>query len=101
MVSFETVILINLKKKKGSTSNVVIRGLQFFWNKIEKNIEITRGRFFKEGSNEIIVGRAIAKRFSGLEVGQNINFGGEAWRIVGFFKLTIMIRTEMWVSTMF
>ena len=90
MVSFETVILINLEKKKGSTSNVVIRGLQSAGIKLRKNVEITRGRYFKEGSNEIIVGRAIAKRFTGLEIGQNINFGGEAWRIVGFLKLTIM-----------
>ena len=49
MVSFETVILINLEKKKGSTSNVVIRGLQSAGIKLRKNIEITRGRYFKEG----------------------------------------------------
>ena len=99
MVSFETVILINLEKKKGSTSNVVIRGLQSAGIKLRKNIEITRGRYFKEGSNEIIVGRAIAKRFTGLEIGQNINFGGEAWRIVGFFKTDNNgFESEMWVS---
>ena len=99
MVSFETVILINLEKKKGSTSNVVIRGLQSAGIKLRKNIEITRGRYFKEGSNEIIVGRAIAKRFTGLEIGQKINFGGEAWRIVGFFKTDNNgFESEMWVS---
>ena len=99
MVSFETVILINLKKKKGSTSNVVIRGLQSAGIKLRKNVEITRGRYFKEGSNEIIVGRAIAKRFTGLEIGQNINFGGESWRIVGFFKTDNNgFESEMWVS---
>ena len=85
-VSYETVILINLKKKTGTTSNVVIRGLQSAGIDLRKNIEIVKGRYFKEGSNEIIIGRAIAQRFSGLEIGQSINFGGEVWRIVGFFK---------------
>mgnify|MGYP000063595349 FL=1 len=98
-VSYETVILINLKKKTGTTSNVVIRGLQSAGIDLRKNIEIVKGRYFKEGSNEIIIGRAIAQRFSGLEIGQSINFGGEVWRIVGFFKTNNNgFESEMWVS---
>ena len=36
---------------------------------IRSNFEITEGRYFVAGKNEIIVGRAVNDQYEGLEVG--------------------------------
>lgn len=98
-VSNETVVLINLKKKKGSTSNVVIRGLKHSGIELRRNFTLDQGSLFREGTNEVIVGRAIAKRFGGLKIGELIKFGGEMWRVVGYFRTNNNgFESEIWTS---
>ena len=85
-VSKELVVLVNLPKKKTlKQSNVVIRGLNKIGVNLRRQIKITRGRNFREGSNEIIVGSAIVKRFENMQLGQSIKFGSQTWKIVGYF----------------
>ena len=98
-VSNETVVLINLQKKKGSTSNVVIRGLKHSGIELRRNFALDQGSLFREGTNEVIVGRAIAKRFGGLKIGEIIKFGGEMWRVVGYFRTNNNgFESEIWTS---
>ena len=98
-VSNETVVLINLQKKKGSTSNVVIRGLNHSGIELRRNFTLDQGSLFREGTNEVIVGRAIAKRFGGLKIGEIIKFGGEMWRVVGYFRTNNNgFESEIWTS---
>ena len=98
-VSNETVVLINLQKKKGSTSNVVIRGLKHSGIELRRNFILDQGSLFREGTNEVIVGRAIAKRFGGLKIGEIIKFGGEMWRVVGYFRTNNNgFESEIWTS---
>ena len=84
-VSKETVVLINLPKKNGKKSNVVIRGTNNIGLSLRRDVSMVSGRIFKDGSNEIIVGAAIAKRFRNLQLGNSVKFGGDNWRIVGHF----------------
>ena len=85
-VSKELVVLVNLPKKKTlKQSNVVIRGLNKIGVNLRRQIKIIRGRNFREGSNEIIVGSAIVKRFENMQLGQSIKFGSQTWKIVGYF----------------
>src|SRR5690606_20713735 len=44
------------------------------------------GRRFEPGRNEIVVGRAAAGQFSGLEVGRDIRWGENSWKVVGIFE---------------
>lgn len=84
LISKEIVTLINLiKKSTNKPSNVTIRGVDENSLKIRKNIKIISGRDLTKGSNEILVGKNIARNFYNVEVGNSINFAGRDWRIVG------------------
>ncbi len=85
-VSNELVVLVNLPKKKTlKQSNVVVRGLNEIGINLRRQVKIVRGRNFRAGSNEIIIGKAIVKRFSKMQIGESLKFGSQSWKIVGYF----------------
>ena len=43
------------------------------------------GRFFQPGLNELIVGRNVPSTYAGLNLGDNVRFGGGNWSVVGVF----------------
>ncbi len=44
-----------------------------------------RGRLFRPGSDEIVIGSALAGRFEDVEIGSSIRFANREWKIVGRF----------------
>jgi len=87
LVSKEVVTLISLNKKStGKPSNVTIRGIDSNSFKIRQGIKIISGRLPTSGSNEIVVGKSIAKNFVDVELGKYIYFGGRSWLVVGVFS---------------
>ena len=49
------------------------------------------------GTNEVIVGRAAAGQFAGLEVGSQIQSGQAPWTVVGIFETDGSVaETEIW-----
>jgi putative ABC transport system permease protein len=52
---------------------------------LRRKVEITQGRMFRTGSNEIVVGRSVRAQFAGVEIGEQLTFGGRQWQIVGEF----------------
>lgn len=86
LVSKEVVVLISLGKKgSGKPSNVVIRGVGEAGLTLRPQVKIIEGRTFRPGSSEIIVGRSIEERFSGVALGERLRFGMREWTIVGLF----------------
>ncbi len=86
LVSKEVVVLISLGKKgSGKPSNVVIRGVGDAGLTLRPQVKIVEGRAFRPGSSEIIVGRSIEERFSGVALGERLRFGMREWTIVGLF----------------
>lgn len=86
LVSKEVVVLISLEKRQGGgPSNVVIRGVGEAGLTLRPVLRILDGRPFRPGTSEIIVGRSIAERFAGVDLGGTLSFGGRDWRIVGVF----------------
>jgi putative ABC transport system permease protein len=86
LVSKEVVVLISLGKKgSGKPSNVVIRGVGDAGLTLRPQVKIVEGRTFRPGSSEIIVGRSIEERFSGVALGERLRFGMREWTIVGLF----------------
>ncbi len=86
MVSKETVVLISLNKRDtDKPSNVIIRGAGPLGLTLRPQIKLTSGRMFRPGSSEIIVGASIARRFSGVDMGQTLRFGQREWTVVGLF----------------
>lgn len=86
MTSKETVVLISLKKRgSDKPSNVIIRGAGPLGLTLRPQIKLTSGRMFRPGSSEIIAGASIARRFSGVDIGQTLRFGQREWTVVGLF----------------
>jgi ABC-type antimicrobial peptide transport system permease subunit len=86
MVSHESVVLISLKKKgSGKPSNVVVRGSGAMGLALRPQVQITEGRLFRPGTSEIIVGRAIANGFAGVQLGAALHFARRDWTVVGIF----------------
>jgi putative ABC transport system permease protein len=86
VVSKESLILISLNKKgQERGSNIVTRGVSPLGLAMRPQAKIIRGRLFREGSSEVIVGRNVNEQFDGAEIGQSLRFGGRGWQIVGIF----------------
>lgn len=86
MVSKETVVLISLNKRGADKpSNVTIRGAGPLGLTLRPQLKLTSGRMFRPGSSEIIAGASIARRFSGVDIGQTLRFGQREWTVVGLF----------------
>ena len=94
----ESVVLIALPKKStGKVSNVVIRGTQPASLALRPQVLLVSGRLPRPGTPEIMVGAAVAKGFSGAEIGQHLRFGKREWPIVGIFDAgSTGFTSEIW-----
>jgi putative ABC transport system permease protein len=86
IASAETYVIINLSKKEtNDMGNISVRGISAEAMEMRPQVRIVEGRMFQFGTNEIILGENIAKRFQGCEIGQQLRFGEATWNIVGHF----------------
>ena len=84
--SSEVMVVINLfKKVSNDLSNVSVRGISPEAFQLRQQVKLIEGRPLKFGTHEIIIGRSVAQRFKGCDVGSNIKFMGDQWLIVGIF----------------
>jgi putative ABC transport system permease protein len=84
LVASEAIILINLPKRStGSPTNVMIRGVQPASFPLRREVKLVQGRWFKPGSNELVAGNLVARRFQGAGLGETLRFAMRTWRIVG------------------
>jgi putative ABC transport system permease protein len=84
LVSPEVVPLINVPRKDGKKTNVVVRGVQAAAFGL-RPMRILEGRKFREGTSEAIVSRRTQQRFANMEIGDTVKAGSEKWTIVGVF----------------
>jgi ABC-type lipoprotein release transport system permease subunit len=98
LVSKEVVVLNSLPKiDSGKRTNVPIRGVPPVGLTLRPQVKIVAGRFFRPGSNEIIVGSSVARQFAGVEIGQSLSFAQRRWTIVGVFDAgRTAFDSEMW-----
>ena len=85
IISYEPVVVINLKKVDGGLSNVTVRGVSPQVEKLRPQVKIVEGRMFKWGTRELIVGSGLINRFKGANIGDKVKFAGDNWTIVGEF----------------
>ena len=84
LISAEPVVLINLpKRSNGKPSNVTVRGTSDLGLQLRPGVNIVEGRMFRPGTSEIVVGRATAQGFAGVDIGASLRFAGRDWLIVG------------------
>lgn len=100
LVSAELVVVLNLDKKDGGSSNVTLRGVEEKAMALRPGMRITEGRTFVPGTSEVIVAESVARRFEGAEVGQEIRFGAYRWKVVGHFDAGgTAPDSEIWTDT--
>ncbi len=69
----------------GTDANVQVRGVSANVLRIRTFVKIIEGRMFQPGLSELIVGKNAGKTYSGLTLGNTVDFGGGHWRVVGIF----------------
>jgi putative ABC transport system permease protein len=84
-VSTETYVIINLAKKgSNDIGNISVRGVSPEALQLRPQVKLIDGRWFAFGTQEIVLGKSIAKRFQQCELGQEVRFGDASWKIVGY-----------------
>jgi len=96
--SAELFVIVNQEKRStGTAANVPLRGMEPSGLAVRRQARIALGRPFEPGRNEIIVGRAAARQFVGLDVGRSVKWGATTWTIVGIFEAQGAIwESELW-----
>jgi len=86
MASCEVVILANRPRKSDNQpANITFRGVTPMAFKVRNNVKVVEGRSFTPGLYEVIVGKRIADRVQGLDVGSVLNVQKKDWKVVGLF----------------
>jgi ABC-type lipoprotein release transport system permease subunit len=85
-VSKEVLVLNSLPKAdSGKRTNVPIRGVSPQALALRPHVRVVAGRMFRPGSDEIVVGAAVARQYAGVEIGASLAFAQRQWTVVGVF----------------
>jgi putative ABC transport system permease protein len=98
LASCEVVILTNRPRKADNQpANITFRGVSPQGFKVRNGVKIVEGRNFTPGLYEVIVGKKIADRVSGLDIGSTINIQKKNWKVVGLFTADgSSFESEIW-----
>src|SRR6202021_3470565 len=101
LVSPEVVVIATSPLKSPATDQTVkCRGVSPEALKVRKNVHISEGRFFEPGLSELIIGRNVARTYSGLNLGDTVSFGSGTWKVVGVFDAGgAAFASEIWGNT--
>jgi putative ABC transport system permease protein len=83
MASLEIVTVINLPSTDSPQGmNVTVRGLSR-QGVAMRGLKLAVGRWFQPGRREVVVGKAIARRYPNAQLGKQLRFGKGYWSVVG------------------
>src|SRR5437016_8306327 len=86
LASAEMVVLINSPRLgQSGSSNVMVRGIDPSGLTLRSQVKIVAGRMFTPGSDEVIVGGRIARRFAHCAIGDRLKLGQREFAVVGHF----------------
>jgi putative ABC transport system permease protein len=87
IASAEVLIIAPVARKSdGLDAYVTLRGVGTQGLALRPQIKLVAGRTFAPAVHELIVGKAAAARFAGLEIGKRILLRGGEWTVVGVFE---------------
>ena len=98
LVSAELVVVAN-KERLGQpgSSNVTVRGVDPSAVGMRAEVKIVEGRMFTPGTDEVIVGQRIARRFANCAVSEKIRFQQRDFTVVGHFNAGgASFESEIW-----
>jgi putative ABC transport system permease protein len=86
LVSPEIVVLINVSRRDGKRTNVIVRGVEPVAFTLRPELRLVEGRRFRPGTREAIVSSSTRERFAGMGLGDEIRSGRGRWTVVGVFE---------------
>ena len=100
MVSGELLVIVDgVKRATGTNANMPFRGIGAEGLALRRGVNITQGRMFTPGTNEIVVGAGLLREFAGFEFGKAIRLRGTTWQIVGVFEAPgTVFESELWAD---
>jgi putative ABC transport system permease protein len=98
MASCEVVVLTTRPRRSDNQpANITFRGVSPEGFKVRNNVKIVEGRNFTPGLYEAIVGKKIADRVSGLNIGDSFTVQKRTFKIVGLFTADgSSFESEIW-----
>jgi putative ABC transport system permease protein len=100
VVSGELYTIVDLPMRStGTAANVPFRGVGDRAMELRPGFRIIAGRMFVPGRGEVIVGRGVFAQFGGVDLGQQVKWGSQAWRVVGVFEAGGSVsESEVWTD---
>lgn len=98
LASPELLVIINIERRRGGgPSNVTLRGVSPAALALRSGVRLARGRMYRPGLDEIVVGSLIARRFEHCGYGDRISFNGRSWAVVGILDgKGTAVDSEIW-----
>ena len=99
LASPELIVVANLRKRGSqSDSNVQLRGVGPMARAVHAHVQLLRGRWFKPGLRELVVGEGAEREFAGLALGDSVRLGRQPWKVVGLFQSGDAHDSELWAD---
>ena len=100
LLSSEVVVLINIPRRDGKRTNVIVRGVEPVAFKIrDDNVRLVEGRMLQTGTSEAIVSTRLKERFANMGVGGTVKAGSQRWTVVGVFDASgSPYDSELWAD---
>ena len=99
LISPELVMQPFFRTRGGGRENVLVRGVELSALAVHDDVKIEAGRMFTPSSGEAVVGRGVAGRYVGAQLGDVLEFGRGRWRVVGILGSGgSSFESEVWVD---
>ncbi len=99
LVSPELVVQPFLRTRDGGRENVLVRGVEPVALQVHDEVRVVGGRMFEPSRGEAILGRGVAQRYAGTDLGSELEFGRGRWKVVGIFESGgSSFESEIWVD---
>jgi putative ABC transport system permease protein len=98
LASCEVVILANKPRRSDNqAANITFRGVSPTAFQVRNNVKLIEGRNFTPGLYEVIVGKKMADRVTGLNIGDTISVQKREFKVVGLFTADgSSFESEIW-----
>ena len=85
--------------RTGGRENVLVRGVELMALAVHDDAKIAEGRMFVPSSGEAVIGRGVAGRYLGAQLGDQLAFGRNRWKVVGILESGgSSFESEVWVD---
>ncbi|HEX6572906.1 MAG TPA: ABC transporter permease [Steroidobacteraceae bacterium] len=100
IVSGELYTIVDLPMRStGTAANVPFRGVGERAMDLRPGFRLVAGRMFARGRDEVIVGRGVFAQFGNVDLGREVKWGSQTWRVVGVFEAGGSVsESEVWTD---